>query len=576
MTYIKNKKFFTLIIILNILAFFTTTYFFIVPAQSRTLQDTLSCQLDEHTHTDECFAPYADDYSDKIIICGITSESGIISHKHDSFCYDSNNNLICPAEEYVHTHEQSCFNENNEQICGITVHQHSEQCLSDTVNKENYRLLVCKQEAHTHRDNCYELHTQEEIVPSEDMQTEIYDIQPLNVEAENQEVYSAENAVEMYSLDTSGAIDMSEQENGSWKYIEHISVSYQKSDEWIQIDKNGGNNQNLPANADYRLEVSYKDIAIKELIEHEGKIMLNNIPQWLEPDKNGEILLDSVPVASMQVQDGKLLITFHDDFISKPENIDKKLSGTFFVRGSVNWHKLENNQGTINLPTINMILNFEDNLPQKYGQISISKSNPELVYNNSGEPYLKYVLTVKSLESDNITIPNVKVVDSFIKNDRFINGYYGINETEKTLSNSANGFEPFETRTNNDANAGIVVKNADSKSMCWNIHNLLPNEECSLTYYAELDPYYIGSFSRGSIINSAEAFSSDTPKGSDSSEFIPRAEAWINKNQVNANVDENGTGTITYQVEITAPSSNSYDLKNLRLHDYIEIGRAHV
>ncbi len=562
----KNKSVLVITIIFSILVFLATTYSFIVPAQSRTTQDALICNLEEHIHTDDCFAPYTDNYSDSILICGIAAENGNISHIHDSFCYDGMNDLICPFEEYVHNHDESCYNENNEQICGITVHQHSEQCFSDTVNREDYQMLVCSQEAHTHRESCYELHTQEEIVPSEDIQIENYDIQPLNAEFESQEeVYRAENTVETYSLDTSNAIDLSEMENGSYKYIENITVSYQKSDKWVQIDKNGSNNQSLPADADYRLEVSYKDISINELKNHGGKLMLSGIPDWLKPDENGEILLDSVPVASMQVQNGTVLINFKENFMTDHSN--DTLSGSFFVRGSVDWHELDsNNAGTISLPTINMTINFENDLPQKYGQLSINKSEPELVSGDNGTHYLKYVLTVKSLES-NVTIPDVTVKDSFTRNGGYIAEYCGITGSEQTLSKYQNGFNPFETRT---GSAGTVVKNADS--MYWNIGDLRPQEERKLTYYAKLDPSYIGSFNKGSIVNSAEAFSSDTSKGSTSSGFIPKANASINKtlDESKTQVDKYGTGTLTYNIEISAPADNSYDLKNLILHDYVD------
>lgn len=576
----KNKSVFVITIILSILVFLATTYSFVAPAQSRTAQDALSCQLDEHIHTSECFAPYADDYGDKIIVCGIMAENGDISHIHDSFCYDGMNDLICPLEEFVHTHEQSCFNENNEQICGITVHQHSEQCFSDTVNREDHQRLVCSQEAHSHRDGCYELHTQEEIVPSEDVQSEdiqnedvrsedvqneIYDIQPLNAEFEVQEeVYSAENTVAMYTLDTSGAINLSQTENGSYKYIDNIKVSYQESDHWIQI--NSGNNQSLPADADYRLEVSYKGISVSELKAHSGKLTLSGIPNWLNPDQNGNIMYDSVPVGTMKVENGTLLITFDNKFMT--DHPTDTLDGTFFVRGSVDWHELGNNHtGNIHLPTIDMSIDFEDNLLPKYGQLSFSKSNPEYIHGDDGNYYLKYVLTVKSGES-NVAIPNVTVKDSFTRNAEYIEEYCGINETSTTLGTSQNGYNPFETKTGDVA--GTVKKTADS--MEWNIGELQANEERKLTYYAKIRSSYIGSFSKGSIKNSAEVFSSDISKGNASSVFIPKATASINKtlDESRTHVDEYGTGTLTYSVIIKADQNNSYDLENLILHDYVD------
>lgn len=158
----KNKRIISVVIvILNIMVYFSTVYKLIYNAQSQTYQDCTVCGHDEHIHTASCYTSYADNYEGQILKCEIAGVNDNISHKHDDFCYDSENHLICPLEEYEHIHSQSCFNENNEQICGIIVHQHTEQCFcsSESVeNMEDYKLLVCNREAHTHRDECFGLH----------------------------------------------------------------------------------------------------------------------------------------------------------------------------------------------------------------------------------------------------------------------------------------------------------------------------------------------------------------------------------------------------------------------------------
>ncbi len=76
------------------------------------LQKTLECNAQAHTHTAECYDAEGN------LICGMAD---YFAHVHDpELCYDENGDLVCPLPEIIpHEHDDSCYIERLELICGI-------------------------------------------------------------------------------------------------------------------------------------------------------------------------------------------------------------------------------------------------------------------------------------------------------------------------------------------------------------------------------------------------------------------------------------------------------------------------
>ena len=124
---------------------FCTTYALILPAI--TLERT-ACGQEEHTHTEECYAP-APAETLRELIC--TRESlGVHTHTED--CYDQEGNLLCGYADYVvHTHDENCYDADGRLICWLPEleeHIHTAECYAPGET-------VVIDEGHTHTDDCY-------------------------------------------------------------------------------------------------------------------------------------------------------------------------------------------------------------------------------------------------------------------------------------------------------------------------------------------------------------------------------------------------------------------------------------
>ncbi|MDD5931466.1 MAG: fibro-slime domain-containing protein [Oscillospiraceae bacterium] len=129
---------------------FCTTYALILPAI--TLENAPMCGLEEHLHTEACYAAVSPAPE---FLC---SPEGLMDHVHGEECCGEDGALICGYADYlVHTHDEFCYGEEGDLICPlpeIEVHQHDESCC------EEVRILTCGQEesGHTHGPACYTLH----------------------------------------------------------------------------------------------------------------------------------------------------------------------------------------------------------------------------------------------------------------------------------------------------------------------------------------------------------------------------------------------------------------------------------
>ena len=144
---------------------FATTYMLILPAI--TLEnDTLTCGMEEHTHTEACYETRlvctenegeghthtAECYPAMEYTCGQEESAG---HVHTDACYTVTKALTCGQDESAgHTHGESCYDENGTLICTETEssgHTHTDACYTEE------RVLTCGQEesaGHTHTDAC--------------------------------------------------------------------------------------------------------------------------------------------------------------------------------------------------------------------------------------------------------------------------------------------------------------------------------------------------------------------------------------------------------------------------------------
>ena len=189
----QRKKIWQKIVsVLGCVVVFCTTYALILPAITQ--ESTAYCGLEEHTHTDACYASVTespDETQQPELICQLEekeahthgSDCYLPAHTHTDDCYETvEAELVCTIEEgSVHTHDETCYGEEvftltctleeteghtHTDACYLTEpavltctleesadHTHSESCYTEEVS-----TLVCGKEAvqaHTHDTSCY-------------------------------------------------------------------------------------------------------------------------------------------------------------------------------------------------------------------------------------------------------------------------------------------------------------------------------------------------------------------------------------------------------------------------------------
>ena len=197
----SRRRWYKLVTCLAAVVVFCTVYALILPAV--TMEGT-ACGLEEHTHTDACYAPVTETTARQPVcsgeslglhthspacydetgapVCGYAdfvvhthtencyNDDGTLwcplpeipAHTHTPACYDGDGHLVCGVEEIVlHTHTAECYNEDNTLVCGLVEvqeHTHTEACFADMTLPVDGEALTCtlpEDENHTHTARCY-------------------------------------------------------------------------------------------------------------------------------------------------------------------------------------------------------------------------------------------------------------------------------------------------------------------------------------------------------------------------------------------------------------------------------------
>lgn len=585
---VKNYKYFSfgIILILGVFVFVSTFRLLTQPALSAVRN--ADCSITEHTHSPECYKT-CNTPGTTVLICGSRHGNSKVSHIHDLFCYDFNNDLICPLAEYEHRHSDECYDENMAVICGFQYHQHSRDCLHVIEKDESFDILRCGHPAHIHNESCYPAppateEITDEIVPGNDA-----DITADDDIAEDDEYYyyGAPQPFALFSMEGDGDADEADAEelNNEDSVIldkEHIKSAIFQYGEyvngnivWHDIENNAGN---IPVNAPVRLEIHYQNIDKSDISSKGNRIVYQGIPSWMIVDHNeiGDIHNENgVLVANLQVIGDNAVITFYEDYLTSLPGDNSHLSGSFSMVGNIKWRELIDPKNPPSLPLIALNFKFEDDLISKYGDFEVTKTSENKVKeiadeNGNIHSYLEYQLKIKSKETE-YSINNITITDTLSAPNRDINnviaapGYMGVTSDETNLSSSADGLNPYETITTDSGTPGKIQ--LEGTNLKWTIAKLNPNEERTLVYYVELNDKYVGSASAGVLRNEAVPEFNGCPREKVHHDFTPKANVSVKKTSCEVDLSPGGSGNLSYQVEVTADSQNSYTITNAAVKD---------
>lgn len=468
-------------------------------------------------------------------------------------------------------------------ICGMEEHTHTEECYQDDE-------LVCGKEEHQHTEDCYEKEEEqpvEEENTQEDTTESSDEVETVAQPEESKQDESNEEEQQQESTQvTSEGFDLSANQNN----IESVNILYQLNGVWQTVQDGSVS----PDSTDIQIIVKYKEISTKDLHENYNNTLIYNVPEFLRNARpKGKIFDAGKEVGTITVKNEKAYVCFDETYLNNLITLgNNTLKGDFNIEGNMNLSQLDNNNGTATLTTADKTihLNFGQDVIQKFGDVTVVKDYSKDGAEKNGD-YIKYTVIVTAGIDG---CKNVSVVDKFTQNKNLVS-YVGLNPTEKTLTDSADKYNPFEKiENNNSANHGKVylgvekndetnpIPDANSSdelnpgSLVWNIGNMAPNEKRTLTYYVKLVDKE--ALNGKKIDNNAIVYSKGTSeyynKGKSVESFIPTVDYKMPKSVVkNGNNDfvrnEDGTYTIEYKLDFKLEDTSNYSLKNFEFYDYL-------
>lgn len=315
------------------------------------------------------------------------------------------------------------------------------------------------------------------------------------------------------------------------------------SNRWFEINDDTAN---VPANTQLRLNVSYQELSISDLIAAGGAIIYQ-LPDGLTKARaNGIISGEDKSSVGMILADGKNYITLTYDTAWLQACLNEGqtvLQGDFNSYVEFDWEKYPDG-GDINLNfgSIQKKVNLESDIAAKYQTVTLEKNCGQTILFDEAENYyyIEYTLKIKIPEEQTIAAPDISLQDIVTENAEYIDGY----------------LFPDGLAVTNVEN-GVQIQFGDMN----------PGQSYELTYRVKLKEDYIGGHNKGVLTNQATVFSKEYEKDTAEVSYTPSAKMSVTKTAAEYNEAD---GTIEYTITVTAPQDNSYPMKNVIIKDYFD------
>ena len=519
-------------------------------------------QILQHQHDDGCFRAEEVPVDTETLTCTISEESQ--GHSHGPECLDASGGLICQLEETAgHQHTDRCYG-TWELTCRIPEHSHSEACIPVTEPDETDPNDICTEETRT--TECVTEETFETVVteatdtiPGETLETVPESMLPEEGDS-GLPVMGMAYAVTPYSR--MRAIQQPEENTPSEttdpvnvaQYITNAKLEYRADTDntWINVT----DDTVIPGDATFKFTIDYAGIPISALLAAENK-MTYTLPEiFREAIAEGAITDASEnEIGTITASGTTATIAFKSEWLQNQQtSANTAIAGDFFVQGKVNLSAIPGDGNTtITIGNVNITLNFAGDLVAQYGNVDIEKTMLPTVQETETGDYLEYTLTVTAGADG---CPEVSVEDTFSLGSQF-------------LERDADGNPVIEVVPPE----GTQVTVAQDK-MTWNIGDMEPDTEKTLTYRVKLLDSYTGNKSPDNqekdIQNTATVRSKNYERDTGTVTFKPKAGATLSKIGSNITSNDDGSLSITYYVWINAYADNNYVLDNVKLVDSLD------
>lgn len=495
---------------------------------------------------------------------------------------------ICGKEEHMHT--EACYSTEGQLICEKEEHTHTEACYADTQTQNS------QMEDNTEQNQNSEQNKASDVNEADSVQNVGNEIEAENVaetptaQANEAIMMAAEPAAEGESgtgstTTTAEGFDLSASANKT--NLKGVVLQYcETENNWINIQENTDNK--IPGDAKIKLTVQYQNVSINELLTTYNCKMTYNIPNLLRNmTAEGKIFDNNDEVGMVTPQEGKIIVTFTQEYLNKLQNSgDNVIEGEFYAEGYVKLSQLpENGIRTLTTADKSYTLNFGPDALAKYGKVTVDKQCvSKNVISTADGNYLKYTITVTAGEDG---CPDVSVVDTFTNNSSNVDFYAQITTTETALAESENGVNPYETVADGKKHGTIYKGNkTDGKtipavptettitepgSMVWKIGEMAAGEVRTLTYFVKLKGEV--NLNQAKIENKADVFLKNYQRAYYVASFTPKIDYTDKMHKIIENTVKNSDGsyTINYKIEFSLDKNNSnFPLKNFELRDFLD------
>ena len=554
----RLKRWRKMILCLSCVVVFCTVYALILPAI--TLERKTVCGQEEHSHTEECYS------SDGQLTCGKTE------HTHTESCYADDKTLEDQSGEDPQQTPEQNQTEGQEQNSGQSQEQNQNQSQDQSQSQDQVQTSDDWNVAQNGENGDTAGTTADETSGND----------------EESVVAGSTSAPAAEGEDGTGSTTTATEGFDLSKYaskVESVSLYYQEKDEnWKKIEENGS--EEIPGDANIKLEVEYKDIQIQKLIQNHNCTLTYDLPDLLRnATPGGNIMEGSEIVGTLSISEGKIKVQFDQNYLEKKNNEGvTTIEGDFYITGEVNLSQLDKDgKKTLTTAGKTYKLDFGQDAIAKYGKVSVQKNcTSEKAISTTEGNFLSYTITVTAGEDG---CPDVSVVDSLISNSDCVT-YVGITSNATELATTSNEQKPYET-IGSAKNSGKIYKGnaptaekpiptegetsiTEPGSLVWKIGDMAPNERRTLTYYVKLKDDV--ALDNKEIKNQANVYSKTYKRVYDDATFTPKISYTMPKSRV-GNIEKNTDGSyiINYELHFSLDKTNSnYPLENFVFQDYLK------
>lgn len=386
----------------------------------------------------------------------------------------------------------------------------------------------------------------------------------------------AENIAADVTTDTSD-FDLSKAKKGDGSsYITNAVIEYQSGTDWINVNGAAG----IPADARLRVTVNYDSVPA-DRISDANYTMTYTLPDLLMDAEvtNNTIQNENYQTIGSITASGRTVTMLFDKSHIDSDGVDS-INGSFTFSASANQQAVEENPNqTVKIGEIPVNVNFEKDSVARLGDLSISKQTPTYIANDNTSGYLEYSVTVSAGEK---AMPSVVVAD-YLSNESWVfadsaEPYVNVTSSEVQLGSSSSDGSPFETVSDGSSHGTVAYVSKDTALpdgrklshawLRWTIGDMKANETRTLTYRIKLNNKFVGLSANNTIGNTAVPYARSYPHGTDTSNYAPKITVQSEKTAGNV-IDNGDTITVPFTVTVTASSTNTWTLNNVKLNDYV-------